>query len=40
MVVTNYDVKLLKQLATATNSGQLQFLVVNAVDQYQIGFDK
>ena len=23
----------------ATNSGQLQFPVVNAVDQYQIGFD-
>ncbi len=39
MTVTNNDVKLLKQLATAANSGQLQFPVVYAVDQYQIGFD-
>ena len=39
MAITNDDVKLLKQLAMAANSGQLQFPVVNAVDQDQIGFN-
>ena len=39
MAITNDDVKLLKKLAMAANSRQLQFPVMNAVDQYQIGFD-